>query len=287
MVPFSYIFVGMLGATLVPAYVSLYLVPSLRSVNTRYLAAAGVGLAFWFFYDTMADTGSLLVNDSVYPPSLFGGLQHWGVIGAFVAGIVTLAVFDHFAVQGPGPGAAGAGGGSTSPRLFFLIPAAIAAVMGIHGLGEGWDAASAVAGATTGSNSLIGSLVQALGTVPAALSYPIHKFLEAAIVGAAYAGYVYRSDGAVEKRWWDIPLLGLLFGGPSVVGAAAGYFVPLDTTYFFAFGVTSALYAALRLAEAVGPGFKIGVNAPSYLGPRAFFALAAGFFLLYTAALLH
>lgn len=283
MIPFYYIFFGILGATLVPVYVALYLVSSLRAVGVRYLAAAGVGLAFWFFYDTMGDAASLLENNSVYPAYLFGGLDHLAVIGAFLAGVAVLAVFDRYAVPGP----RGGGGGAPRKEALFLIPAAIALVMGIHSLGEGWDAASAVAGATVSNVTFLGSMVQAFGDVPAVISYPIHKFLEGSIVAIAYAAYVSMADGGARKEWWHIPVLGLLFGGPSVIGAAVGYYVGFDTTFFFAFGVTSALYAVLRLAEPMGRGFGVEGGGASHFGGRVFVALTLGFFLLYFAALLH
>jgi hypothetical protein len=287
-IPFSYIFFGILGATLIPAYLGLYLVSNLRSVRLRYIAAAGVGLTFWFFFDTMGDAVALDENYSVYPPSLFGGLSHFALVGAFAAGVATLAVLDFVAVRHlRGGRAESSGGGFGGARYLFLIPAAIALVMGIHGLGEGWDASSAVSSATSGNSSFLGAMIQAFGSVPAVASYPIHKFLEASIIAAAYAAYVSMSGGATKARWWHIPLLGLLFGGPSVVGASIGYFVSFDTSYFFAFGVTAALYATLRLVEATREDFKVGVNAPSFLGGKVFVALAVGFYLLYTAALLH
>ena len=288
MIPFSYIFVGIVGATVIPEYAALYLVSNLRAVGVKYLSAAAVGLTFWFFYDTIGGALSLQVNNSVYPPSAFNGLSHFGVIGAFIGGLVTLAVFDHFALQGPSRSQdSGLGTGPNASRRLFLIPVAIAVVMGMHSLGEGWDAASAVAGATVSNSSILGSLIQAFGTLPAVISYPFHKFLEASIIGVAYAAFVSMSGGAVRTKWWDIPLLGLLFAAPSVIGAAFGYYVGLDTEYFYSFGVVSAFYAALRLVESARPGFKIGANAPAYLGWKTFLAVGLGFFLLYSAALLH
>ena len=72
-----------------------------------------------------------------------------------------------------------------------------------------------------------------------------------------------------------------------MIGASIGYYLSFDTTFFYAFGVTSAMYAVLRLVEAIQPAFKVGQNNPAYLGGRIFLALAIGFFLLYLAALLH
>jgi hypothetical protein len=283
LIGFAIIFGGILVTTFIPAYLALYLFSRIGSSNMKYVAALGIGLTFWFFYDTMGDATSLGVNNGLYPLSLFGGLPHLGLIIAFVLGVVALAVFDRIAV----PRDTQSGGSGYSSSLTFIIPAAIALVMGIHGLGEGWDASSAVATAPISSSNLLTALLQAFGTYAAVASYPLHKFFEASIIGAAYACYVTMSGGAVKPKAWHVPLLGLLFAGPSAVGAGLGYFISLDTSYFYAFGVTSALYAAIRLAAPLTTDFKVGVNAPSYLGPKVFAALGLGFFLLYTAALLH
>ena len=48
MISFALSLVGVLGATLIPAYLALYLVANLKIVNVRYIAALGVGLVFWF-----------------------------------------------------------------------------------------------------------------------------------------------------------------------------------------------------------------------------------------------
>lgn len=279
MIAFSFIIPGIALATLVPAYAALYLVAGLKPLRVRYLAAAGVGLSFWYFFDTMGDAASLAENNSLYPPYLFGGLPHFALIGAFVAGVAVLAVFDHYAVP---MRPAGAARGS-----LFLIPLAVALVMGVHGLGEGWDAVAPVSSGPLSATGGLQALTEAFGTFPALVSYPVHKFLEACIIGAVYSAYVSQTGGPVRAPWWHIPLLGLLYAGPSVVGAALGYFASFDTTYFFAFGVTASIYAALRLVEPIAPGFEVGGDAPSYFGTTTFVALAAGFLLLYTAALLH
>ena len=282
MIGFTLIFAGIVVATLKPAFVAKYLIPLQKLVPIRYLAAASVGLSFWFFFDTMGDAGSLEENNSLYPISLFGGAQHLVLILSFVAGVAVLAVLDHYALGGPdSPTAAGA----PTSRLLFLIPVALALVMGVHSLGEGWDAASG-AYAPTSTGSVFQNLVLAFGDVAALVSYPIHKFLEAVIVATAYSAYV-RAGARASARWWDIPLLGLLFAGPSVIGVSLGYSVSFDTSYFFAFGVTAGIYAVIRLVEPMASGFKFGETSPSKLGTSAFVALAIGFLLLYTAALLH
>jgi len=267
MVDLATTLIGILGATLIPAYIALYLVTNLKSIHIRYIAAAAVGLAMWYFLDTILDSAELDVNSG-----FTGGLSQAGLLIVFILGIVTLSIFDYFAVPRNKEVASNA-----SPRfpLLFLIPAAVAAVMGIHGLGEGWDFATAASSAPN-------SLVDAFGGLGAVASYPLHKFLEASVIAAVYSAY-FGKNGVNKK--WHLPVLGLLFGLPSLIGSTFGYYNNIDTTYFFAFGTTAAFYAIIRLVEAMNPSFKTG--APSYLGWKVFLSLVTGFLLLYTAALLH
>ncbi|MHB8565477.1 MAG: hypothetical protein ACYC7D_04675 [Nitrososphaerales archaeon] len=278
MVDFATTIVGITGATLIPVYISLYLITNLRFIHTRYIAAFGVGLAFFFFFDTMNDAAQLDVNSS-----FSGGLPQLGLIIAFVLGIATLSIFDYVAVPNSkkvetGRDVSKNNGGTTS-RALFLIPAAVAAVMGIHGLSEGWAFGAAA------SNTGTVSFTNAFGGLSALASYPMHKFLEAGIVAVVYVAYVGRSRVSAAK--WQIPVLGLLFGLLPVIGAFIGYTINIDTTYFYAFGVTAAIYAIIRLVEPMSLKFKVGENAPAYLGPKVFLALLIGFLLLYSAALFH
>ena len=267
---------GILGATLIPAYVALYLVNGLSFIRIRYVAAAAIGLSFWFFLDTILDSTELGVNSG-----FTGGISQAGLLIAFILAIITLAIFDNYAVPEEKSSSTINVVSTKRPNnlLLYLIPVAVAAVMGIHGLGEGWDFGSAAAPAPA-------SLVDAFGGWGAVASYPIHKFLEASIIGVVYSAYVGRSE--LPKAKWHLPVLGLFFWLPSVIGAAMGYYVSLDTTYFFAFGFAAAFYAVIRLVEVMHPqNFRIGETAPSYLGWKIFLALAVGFLLFYTAALLH
>jgi hypothetical protein len=282
---------GIAVGTLIPAYIALYLFPNLKSVPTKYLAALGVGLTFWFWTDTIGDATYLDVNAAAWPPSAFGGLYHFLVIFAFVLGIAALAIFDHFAVPTPasyggvtstrGVSAGGVAYSYVTGALFF-VPVAVAAVMGIHGLGEGWDFAGVAAGVSSTTD-----IVSAFGGWNPIISYPMHKFFEASIIGIVYTIYVQRNSIA-RKAGWHLPVLGLLFGLTSVIGSMVGYFVSLDTTFFYAFGVTSGIYAAIRLAGPLISNTKGSAGViPSYLGAKIFLFVGIGFFLLYGAALLH
>ena len=280
MIDYGTTILAILVGTLLPAYLALYLVPRLKPVQTALIAAAGVGLSFWFFFDTMGDAAQLDVNSAIYPFAAFGGVTHFAVIIAFLGGIAALAIIDSYAVPNSKfeDGQIPTSGGRSKTLIF--IPIAVAGVMGIHGLGEGWDFASAASASSTAN------LIQAFGGWNAVISYPLHKFFEASIIAAVYTCYVGRTELAQRARW-HLPVLGLLFGLTSVIGSSLGYYISLDTTYFYAFGVTAAFYAVIRLAEAMGNKFAIGINAPTYLGRSKFLALAVGFFLLYTAALFH
>lgn len=264
---------SMAGATLVPVYVALYLFTNLK-VQTRYLAALGLGLAVWFFFDTFNDANQLDVNQQ-----FTGGLAHVAHVLIFMAGITMLAIFDYFVISKPSDHNSSQNSQQPYVKSLVLIPIAIALVMGIHSAAEGIAFGGEAAAVGTGT------IVNAFGNSLALISYPVHKFSEATIIACAYAVYVKRT--IAMKKWWHLPVIGLLFGGTSVIGTAAGYFVHPDVTFYYAFGVTAGLYAIIRLSEAVNLRFKVGENAPSYLGWKVFVAIMIGFFMLYFAGLLH
>jgi hypothetical protein len=217
------------------------------------------------------------------------------VIFAFILGIAAVAVFDHLAAPSPTSYEGVPNDVATTSQLstksvasgfvtgaLFFVPVAVAAVMGIHGLGEGWDFAGVAAG-VSGSTDI----VSAFGGWSPIVSYPLHKFLEASIISIVYTIYVQRNSIA-KKAKWHLPVLGLLFGLTSVIGSVVGYLVSLDTTFFYAFGVTSGIYAAIRLAGPLISNTKGSAGViPSYLGAKTFLFVGVGFFLLYSAALLH
>ncbi|MDG6997528.1 MAG: hypothetical protein JRN15_00245 [Nitrososphaerota archaeon] len=271
MISFAVTLLGILGATLIPTYVALYLMANLKSVSTRAIGAFGFGLAMWFFFDTFNDSSQLDVN-----AGFTGGIYHVIIVIVFILGIGVLALFDHFAV----PSSSNNANSKPYWKGLVLIPIAIAGIMGIHGMAEGWAFAS------VGSLASTNSLVDAFGGWLALASYPLHKFFEASIVGAVYTVFVGRNKPEIRAKW-HIPLLGILFGIPPAIGASIGYFVTFNVTYFYAFGVTAAFYAILRLVEALSPRFKVGEVVPSYYGPKIFLLLAVGFFCLYFAGLLH
>ena len=110
---------GILGATLIAVYIALYLVTNLKQVSTRDLAAAGLGLVFWFFFDTMGNAAQLDVNES-----FTGGAAHVGIVIAFVVGVAALCLFDHFAMPDSASSVPRQAWGreAKAPKLYFLSP---------------------------------------------------------------------------------------------------------------------------------------------------------------------
>ena len=273
MIGYAFAVAAIAGATLVPVYIALYLFTNLK-IQTRYLAATGLGLAIWFFFDTFNDADQLDVNQQ-----FTGGVPHLAHILIFCAGIAILAIFDYFVLSSPYDPQSVPNSQPPYLKSLVLLPIAIALVMGIHSAAEGVAFGGASSAATTQT------IFNAFGNLLALISFPVHKFCEAGIVACAYAIYVKRTE--VTKKAWHIPVLGLLFGGTTIVGTAVGYYIHPDITYLYAFGVTAGIYAIIRLAEGLSPRFMVGVNAPAFLGWKIFFALVVGFFLLYFAGTLH
>lgn len=125
----------------------------------------------------------------------------------------------------------------------FTIPLLVAVAVGVHGWGEG-AAFSATAAATPATN-----LVDAFGGVSAAFAFVLHKALEPMMVGTA--SWVYAKDHAKTASGLikDIIVLALAFTLPGILGGATDYFLSYDTSYFFAFGLGTSVYAAVRLAK--------------------------------------
>lgn len=267
MVDYATSLAGIIGATFIPVYFALYLIPNLKFIRMKYLAATGVGLSMWYFFDTMNDAVQLYVNSS-----FSGGLPQLGLVLTFIFGVIILAVIDYAAVPSSPTS------GKKNNNL-FLIPLAIAVVMGIHGLAEGW--AFGTAASLTGNQTL----VEAFGGLYPLASYPMHKCLEAVVIAIVYTAYVRWSG--VGRAKWEVPVLGLAFGLSPLIGTAIGYFNSVDITYFYAFGATAAIYAILRLVGPINENFKVGENAPAYFGPKVFAAAVIGVLLLYGAALFH
>ena len=263
MLPFLTSFLAMVAALVIPAIVGLLLVSGAgKVVNPRYIAAFALGLYFWFFSDTIGDAAFLDVN-----AGFGGGTVQLALVLLFVIGVFLVFSIDRETFQS----------GSLAEGLGFGVPLLVAFAVGFHGFGEG--AAFTATAATTPATSLL----DAFGGTSAAAAFVIHKALEPMMIGAAYL--VYAKDHARNSTGLvrDILVLTLVFVLPGVIGAATDYYWLYDTTYFFAFGLGTSLYAVVRLVK---PLFSETVQA-RWDSTKVAVAVVVGFLCLYSAALLH
>src|SRR5579875_542190 len=93
MITFALSFLGILAGTLIPVYVALLLIPAIgERVPVRYISAFGLGIVFFFYVDVMFDSTELGVNSG-----FSGGLYQLGLVASFIAGLIVLTGFDHYA----------------------------------------------------------------------------------------------------------------------------------------------------------------------------------------------
>ncbi len=267
MLPFLESFLAWSGATAVPALLGLVLITVIgRWVNPKYLVAFAVGIFFWFFVDTIQGSANLDVG-----AGFGGGVEQTAMVLLFVTGVLAFFYLDKEAF-------------SLDPRLASLsiaVPMLAALAVGIHGFGEGTAFGSTAA--LTSSTSLLGPN-GAFGGLNPSLAYALHKALEPMIAGSLYAVY---SNGRAEKPsvWLrNILALTTLFALPSIIGAATGYFINYDATYFFALGTGTSIYALIRMTKCL---YRPEDTPGSQDSLKISLALVAGFILIYLAALLH
>jgi len=263
MLGFAGSFLAWLVSTTVPAFLGLSLIiATARFVRREYLLAFALGIFLWFSVETWSGSADLAVN-----AGFKGGVGQLATVMLFVVGVLVFFGADrHLFSDGQADDTAG-----------MTVPFLVALAIGIHGLGEG----SAFGG--TASTTPSTDLLQAFGGISAGVAYVLHKALEPMMIAACYVAY---SRGA--KAWKDTlrDAVGLAstFAIPSLLGAITGYYIGYDASYFFALGVGTSVYAALRI---VRPLFLF--RSPS--GPlepiKTAIWLVFGLLLIYSAALLH
>ena len=268
-------YLAWLVSTWIPAFVGLLvIVLAGRFVKTRYLAAFALGIFLWFFVDTIQGSALLDVN-----AGFTGGAGQIAAVALFMVGVLAVFWIDRRR-------------GLFSPEsiirtVSIAIPLLVAGAIGIHGLGEG-----AAFGATAYSTSST-SLLDAFGGVSAGVAYLLHKSLEPMMAAACYCVYTNRTGFGIKGQLRDLFLLSLVFVLPSLIGAAVGYYVMgpatgfvagFDTTYFFALGTGTSIYAALRLSRAL---FRSEGSVTSEDSIRIAVPIALGFIAIYFAALFH
>jgi hypothetical protein len=266
MLGFAESFLPWAASTLIPAFVGLLLIVLAGTkLQVRYLAAFAFGILFWFFVDTVTGAASLDVNSG-----FSGGVGQAAIVLLFGVGIIFFFSVDRKR-------------NIFSPELAIgkyglAIPVLVALALGIHGLGEG--AAFGGTAALTSSRSLL----EAFGGIYGGVSYVLHKALEPMIIGACYCAYSIQHAKTTTGRLRDLVILSTIFSVPSLLGAATGYYLTYDSSYFYALGTGTAIYAAVRL---VGPLF----NNAKVIGSKESITMAVlitlGLLTIYFAALFH
>jgi hypothetical protein len=130
------------------------------------------------------------------------------------------------------------------------------------------------------------NVLDAIGGLSGGIAYGLHKLLESTIVIVAFIALARTYGLPFRKQLWNTLILGLAFGIPSAVGEVAGYFVPIDSSWFYAIGAGAALFVVLQV---IRPIFALdkGEEVTYSQWLRISVPMILGFLLLYAAALGH
>ena len=266
MLGFAESFLPWTASTLVPAFLGLLLIVLVgMKLLTRYVAAFAFGILFWFFVDTITGAASLDVNSG-----FSGGLGQLARVGLFVIGLLFFFSIDR-------------NRNIFSPQLAIgkyglAIPVLVALALGIHGLGEG-----AAFGGTAALTKGV-SLLDTFGGISGGVAYVLHKGLEPMIIGACYCAYSIQHAKNTTGRLRDLAVLSIIFTIPSLIGAITGYYLTYDSSYLYAPGTGTAIYAAVRL---FGPMFDNSNRTSSKESITMGVLITIGLLTIYFAALFH
>ena len=254
------------AVTLIPAFLGLLIIVMAGNfLKAKYLAAFAIGVFLWFFVDTIGGAAGLDVNSG-----FSGGGGQLALSALFAIGLLFFFTIDR-------------NRNILSPQLAIgkyglAIPWLVAAAVGIHGLGEG--AAFGGTAALTSSTSLL----DAFGGYSGGVAYILHKALEPMMIGACYCVYAKEHAKGATSRLGDLLLLSITFVIPSLLGAATGYYLTYDSSFFYALGTGTSVYALIRLA---GPLIDNSQPASSKESIRIAVLIALGLLAIYFAALFH
>lgn len=263
MLPFASGLAAISASFILPALAGLLVVAAAaRVIKPRYLVAFAIGIYFLFFGDTLGGSAGLDINQG-----FAGGLPQLALLVLFASGVLLVFSLDANVFES----------GQESGRLNLAIPLLMAFAVGMHGFGEG--AAFSTTAATTSSSSLL----DAFGGVTAAIAFILHKALEPMMIGAVYWAYARDRANGTTGFVRDMLLLTLAFAVPGMIGGATDYYLSYDTTYPFAFGLGTSVYAGLRLVK---PLFWDSSGSRTESLKTATCTLL-GFMCIYVAALLH
>jgi len=271
MIGFADSFVPWIAATFIPAFVGLLVIVLVGNFfKAKYLAAFALGIFLWFFVDTIGGAASLDVIDA-----FSASLVHIATVGLFVVGLIVFFSVDR-------------NRNIFSPQLAvgkygLAIPLLVGVSVGIHGLGEG-AAFGALASQTTSTALLDAFAGPTGGGLNAIVAYVLHKGLEPVMIGACYCAYAKEHGKSTTGRLRDLLLLTITFVIPSLIGAASGYYLTYNISYFYALGTGTSIYAAVRL---FGPMFDNAKAASSKESITMAVLITLGLLTIYFAALFH
>lgn len=204
-----------------------------------FLTTVAAGLAVWYFLDIMADSTFLGINQGLSSTTV-------ELVGLFILGAFVTVFVEPM----------------NQPSKSFDPLFLAAAIIAVHGIGEG------VAMGSTLSGSL--APIAAVGGPFSAASFVIHKGLEAFI-----AGVLASAAGRYHSR---LVLAGLVIGVPIIFGAALGYLIAPNAAFFFALGGGASIWlltVLLNRSLTLTSRFKWSL------------ALTTGILLMFLAGLLH
>ena len=238
----------------IPVAIGMLWLPWIRSVGggwIRFLLALTVGLLAFLGVEALLE-GTEIAGSG---PEAFGG----AALVWLGAGAAYLALVG---VDGWLRGRRERVGASRGLQLAFLVALGI----GLHNLGEGLAIGSAYA---------IGSL--ALGAT-LVVGFALHNTTE----GLAIVAPIAREEGGGGRRFPRLALLGLVAGGPAVVGAWIGASAFNTSLAAFMFGLGAGAIA--QVVVQIAPSLRDGAG--KLLNPLAVGGVLAGIFLMYATGLL-
>ena len=262
MLPFGVTAVEFAVVTFLSAFIGI-LVVILASgfVRVRYLAAFALGVYLWYFTDTLGGANYLDVDGGFAYSSYLASL-----VLLFVVGLLVFFSLDRKLFDQAGKAAYGA----------LAIGALAALAMGLHGMAEGVD--FGITAAQTPSNSLL----DAFGGLAPAASWVLHKMLEPTVAGVAFVTIAGTGTGRPLGKVVDALVVAVVFTAPAVVGSVVGYYNPFDSSYVYALGLGTSVYALARIGRPLyseDPG--------SWLSTKMAVAVMVGFVLIFMSAMLH
>jgi zinc transporter ZupT len=257
----SFLVFGLLGAYVgvIPVFLGLLWLPFLRAMPRAWMdfwISLTIGLLLFLGLDTIQESIEILGR----VPSFLNGalIVAAGAVGAFLA----LTGIGRRLAGTSGAGRPAAAGAASGMGLATLIAVGI----GLHNLGEGL----AIGAAYTLGEVALGSFL--------IVGFTLHNTTEGlAILSPLVQG---------KTRLRDLAVLGLLGGGPTIVGTWTGAFTYSDPLSLLFLGIgAGAIFQVVRvLARARAEGGEAVVEALSR--PRNAAGLLVGFALMYATSLL-